>query len=98
MATEKKKEVTELCKETAYWLEEAGYLWARRKTVHENCNVTLSPKAFEALNVMPSSLKESKSIGNIMLDGAKETSKAGALAAVRVFLSEGAKLVAGNAI
>lgn len=86
-----------LCRSTADWLEKADYIWADHKTAYEFGSVILTPKAFELLNLVPDSLKSSESLGSILIGGVKETSKAGALAAIRVLLSEGVKLAIKSA-
>ncbi|MEZ8122815.1 hypothetical protein ACED30_25430 [Vibrio splendidus] len=89
---DKLPDITHICRETTCWLEEAGYLWIARRTHQNSMNVTLSPKAFEALNMMPDSLSSSESIGNILMNEAKDMGKASVLAAVKLFLAEGVKL------
>ncbi|CAH7247459.1 conserved hypothetical protein [Vibrio chagasii] len=85
------KEITDICRDTASWLQEAGYLWIARRTHQDSVNVTLSPKAFEALNMMPGSLSKSESIGSVLTNEAKDIRNV--LAAVKLFLAEGVKLV-----
>ena len=94
---ESSMELHKLCRSTADWLEKADYIWAEHKTAQEFGSVTLTPKAFELLNLIPESLKSSESLGSILIGGVKETSKAGALAAIRVLLSEGVKLAIKSA-
>ncbi|MCR9865153.1 hypothetical protein [Vibrio parahaemolyticus] len=89
---DKAQEIIAICRETTVWLEQAGYLWINRRTYQDSVNVTLSPKAFEALNMMPDSLSGKESIGTVLMKEAKETGKASVLSAVRLFLSEGVKL------
>lgn len=86
-------DVGKVCLSTAKWLRQANYIWVEREIGNEFNSVTLTPKAFELLNLMPQSLIAQESIGSMLMNGAMKTSKAGALAAVRVMLSEGVKMM-----
>lgn len=86
------KEITDICRDTTSWLEGAGYLWVARRTHQDSTNVTLSPKAFEALNMMPEALSKGESIGSVLTNEAKDMGKASVLTAVKFFLAEGVKL------
>ncbi|EGQ9235545.1 TPA: hypothetical protein ACPJ0K_004707 [Vibrio alginolyticus] len=85
-------DLVKLSKSTVKWLEEAGYLWIEHELNTEYHDVTLTPKAFELLNMMPDSLKPRESIGELLVGGAKETGKTAALAAIKLMLSEGVRL------
>ncbi|NMH64967.1 hypothetical protein [Shewanella salipaludis] len=89
----KAEEISKVCHSTAEWLEQANYIWVRMKAGNEFHSVTLTPKAFELLNLMPESLKIQESLGSVLMKGAKTTAKTGALAAVKVLFSEGVKMI-----
>jgi len=86
-------ELISLSKSTVAWLEEAGYLWIKHEVNSQYHDVTLTPKAFELLKMMPDSLKPKKSIGEVLLGGVRETGKKMVLDTVGVMLSEGVKLI-----
>nr|WP_320125743.1 hypothetical protein [uncultured Shewanella sp.] len=90
---DKENDVAKVCLSTAKWLRQANYIWVEHELGNEFNSVTLTPKAFELLNLMPESLKAQESIGSMLMNGAMKTSKAGALAVVRVMLSEGVKMM-----
>ncbi|ENM5835575.1 hypothetical protein NTH44_003689, partial [Vibrio metoecus] len=82
-----------LCKSTVKWLDDAGYLWIKHEVGMDYHGVTLTPKAFELLNIMPTSLKSKESIGEILLNKAKQAGKITALEAVKLLLSEGVRRI-----
>ncbi|OCH36188.1 hypothetical protein A6D99_16520 [Aliivibrio fischeri] len=83
-----------ICRDTMTWLEQAGYLWLRFPVGQEQSHgVRLSPKALELMNMIPTSLDQKKSIGDILLGGVKETGKLGALDAIKALLSAGVTLI-----
>lgn len=85
-------ELVKLSKSTVKWLDEAGYLWIKHELNSEYHDVTLTPKAFELLNMMPDSLKPKVSIGELLIRGAQGTGKSMTLDAIKILLSEGVKL------
>lgn len=85
-------ELVKLSKSTVKWLEEAGYLWIKHEFNSEYHDVTLTPKAFELLNMMPDSLKPKASIGELLIRGAQGAGKSMTLDAIKILLSEGVKL------
>lgn len=90
---DKANEIVTVCHSTVEWLEQANYIWVRFKAGNEFNSVTLTPKAFELLNLMPEALKVQESLGSILMKGAKATGKKGALEAVRILFSEGVKMI-----
>jgi selenophosphate synthetase-related protein len=89
-------ESTEMVESTAYWLEQAGYIWVEAQADGSFYNVTLTPKTLEIMNMVPNSLQES--IGSKLVSTASEISKQGAISTAVTMLAAGAKLAVGAAI
>lgn len=76
---------------TIQWLSQAGYLWIGNEFYGGVTKSTLTPKSLELLNMVPESLKESRSLGSVLAAESKTLGREAVLSIVRTVLSEGAK-------
>lgn len=77
---------------TVAWLEQAGFIWVEGRDLNDFYRVTLSSKGLELLNLVPDSITNKESIGTSFINGAKSVGKDAVLSAIKLVLSEGAKL------
>ena len=90
-------QLIDICTATITWLEQAGFIWVKGRNNDNFYRVTLSSKGLELLNLVPDSLTN-VSIGESFIKGTKSVAKETVLAAIKLVLSEGTKLLMKGAI
>lgn len=84
---------TDIVFESIRWLNDAGYLWTQGSDDLHYYQVTLTPKAFEILNLVPKNLSTNKSIGEKLMSGVTALGKEASLESVKLALSIGASML-----
>lgn len=74
---------------TVRWLHQAGYIWLSNMNDLHAFDVTLSPKGLELLKLVPDSLDDKKTVGQLLLDTAKHSGKSSLSSIIHIALTAG---------
>lgn len=78
---------------TILWLKNSGYIWYDTTSEMQVYAAVLSPKGLEILKVIPTSLTEDSTIGESLINFAKDGTKETRASLIALALTEGYKLL-----